>query len=217
MFQNFLNLFTNPFADPATRWTVAITVGSILLIAALLWSLRRLKLDTKTLVVASLTIAIAFVLSYLKFFSMPQSGSITPGSMLPIMMFAWFYGTLPGIAVGLAFGLLQLLLGATVVHPIQFFMDYMLAFMVLGFAGLFKKSLNLGIIITGLARTAVHIISGFVFFAAYAGDQNPIIYSILYNATYLLPEIIICLIIYNIPSFKSNINKLYKPSQPLKR
>jgi len=89
-------------------------------------------------------------------------------------------------------------------------MDYMLAYAALGLAGMFKKNLNIGIIVAGLARAMVHILSGVVFFASDAPQgQSPFIYSIIYNMTYLGPDIIICLAIANIPQFKSAVARVF--------
>ena len=84
--------------------------------------------------------------------------------------------------------------------------DYPLAFGSLGLAGiayvLTKNkgksgygSVLLGVSLAIMGRLIFHVLSGVVFFAEYAGDQNPWIYSIVYNATYLVPELIISLIV----------------------
>ena len=102
------------------------------------------KLTTRMLVQGALCIALAFVLSYIKLFSMPMGGSITLFSMLPIFVFAWMYGPAAGLLAGFAYSLLQVVQGAYVVHPVQFVLDYFLSFTVLGLAGFFPKSLALG-------------------------------------------------------------------------
>lgn len=99
------------------------------------------KLTTRTLVQGALCIALAFVLSYIKLFSMPMGGSITLFSMLPIFVFAWMYGPAAGLLAGFAYSLLQVVQGAYVVHPVQFVLDYFLSFTVLGLAGFFPKAL----------------------------------------------------------------------------
>ena len=78
------------------------------------------KLTTRMLVQGALCIALAFVLSYIKLFSMPMGGSITLFSMLPIFVFAWMYGPAAGLLAGFAYSLLQVVQGAYVVHPVQF-------------------------------------------------------------------------------------------------
>ena len=129
------------------------------------WTVRELMFG-------ALCIAIAFVLSYLKFFEMPQGGSITPASMLPIVMFAYVYGTPKGLLVALAYGLLQLLQDAYVVHWAQLIIDYIFAFLPLALAGLFKKSMLPGVLIGGLGRLIFATLSGVIFFAEYAGTAK---------------------------------------------
>ena len=74
------------------------------------------KLTTRMLVQGALCIALAFVLSYIKLFSMPMGGSITLFSMLPIFVFAWMYGPAAGLLAGFAYSLLQVVQGGDV-HP----------------------------------------------------------------------------------------------------
>ena len=92
----------------------------------------------KMLVEGGLCIALAFVLGYIKLFSMPQGGSVTAGEMIPIIIFALRHGSLPGIVVGAVYGLVQMLFGGSIFHPIQAILDYPVAFGVLGLAGIFS-------------------------------------------------------------------------------
>lgn len=163
------------------------------------WTVRELMFG-------ALCIAIAFALSYLKFFQMPQGGSITPASMLPIVMFAYVYGTPKGLLVGLAYGLLQLLQDAYVVHWAQMIMDYMLAFLPIALAGLFRKSMLPGVLIGGLGRLLFSTLSGVIFFAEYAGAQNVWLYSVVYNGTYILPDTAICFVIALIPGIRKAVD-----------
>ena len=131
--------------------------------------------------------------------------------MLPLMLFAWCYGPVPGIAAGLVYGTLQLLQDFYVVHPLQLLLDYMFAFTALGLAGLFPKSLNLGILTAGITRLLMHVISGFVFFGSYAPEgQHPLLYSLAYNASVILPDLAICLILANIPALRRSLVRNYK-------
>ncbi len=169
-------------------------------------TLTRSQWTVRELVFGALCIAIAFALSYLRFFKMPQGGSITPASMLPIIMFAYIYGTPKGLLVALAYGLLQLLQDAYVVHWAQLVMDYILAFLPLALAGLFKKSMLPGVIIGGLGRLVFSTLSGVIFFAEYAGSQNVWAYSLGYNGTYLGPETAICFVIALIPGIRKAVD-----------
>ena len=159
----------------------------------------------KMLVEGGLCIALSFVLGYIKLFSMPQGGSVTAGEMIPIIIFALRHGNLPGIVVGALYGFVQMLFGGSIFHPLQAILDYPVAFGVLGLAGLFSsefektksvvpviKGASLGIVL----RMIAHTLTGAIFFASYAPEgQNPWAYSIIYNASYLVVEFAITIVI----------------------
>ena len=159
----------------------------------------------KMLVEGGLCIALSFVLGYIKLFSMPQGGSVTAGEMIPIIIFALRHGSLPGIVVGALYGFVQMLFGGSIFHPVQAILDYPVAFGVLGLSGLFSsefektksvvpviKGASLGIVL----RMIAHTLTGAIFFASYAPEgQNPWAYSIIYNASYLLVEFAITIVI----------------------
>lgn len=163
--------------------------------------------SVKMLTEGGMMIALATILSYIKVYEAPMGGSVTAGSMIPIMLFAIRWGVAPGLAIGGTYGILQFILKPYFYHPIQFVLDYPLAFGLLGLAGIayyvkdkdsFKGYFNvfIAIFIGILGRMISHVLSGVVFFAEYAGDKNPWIYSIEYNAYYLVPELIIsCVVI----------------------
>lgn len=159
----------------------------------------------KMLVEGGLCIALSIVLGYIKLFSMPQGGSVTAGEMIPIIIFALRHGSLPGIVVGALYGFVQMLFGGSIFHPVQAILDYPVAFGVLGLAGLFSsefektkkilpviKGASLGIVL----RMIAHTLTGAIFFASYAPEgQNPWAYSIIYNASYLVVEFAITIVI----------------------
>lgn len=168
--------------------------------------------DNKTnfLVNAGLMIAIATVLSYIVIVQMPQGGTVTAASMVPIFLIAYKYGFKRGVMTGVVYGVLQAVLQASaVVHPVQLLLDYPIAFGFLGIAGIFSpkildrslgKGKKAGYIAAGtligvLGRFICHILSGAIFFKEYAGLENPWIYSAVYNLSYLLPEFIITVIV----------------------
>ncbi|MFZ5814056.1 MAG: energy-coupled thiamine transporter ThiT [Bacillota bacterium] len=148
------------------------------------------------LVETAIMIALAVALSYVKLFKMPQGGSVTLGSMVPIMLIALRHGAGWGVATGAIAGLIQYMLEPYFVHPVQFLLDYPLAFAALGLAGLahgrpFMAAAWLGPVAL-LGRFVAHVISGAVFFAEYApAGQSPWVYSMIYNGSYMLPELVI--------------------------
>ena len=96
---------------------------------------------TQVLVYGALSITLAFVLSYFKLFSLPFGGTITLLSMLPIFAYAAYFGPVSGFTAAFAFSLLQVVQGAYIVHPVQFILDYFVAFTLLGTASFFPKNL----------------------------------------------------------------------------
>ena len=163
--------------------------------------------NVRMLAEGGMMIALATVLSYIKVYEAPMGGSVTAGSMIPIILFAIRWGLMPGLAIGSTYGILQFILKPYFYHPIQFVLDYPMAFGLLGLAGIayYIKDKNsvkgylsvfLAVFVGILGRMISHVLSGVIFFAEYAGDKNPWIYSIEYNAYYLVPELIIsCIVI----------------------
>lgn len=187
----------------------AILGALVLLSVYLTKSPKEKKFDTRKLTMASLCIALSFVLSYIKIFKLPQGGSITLGSLVPLFIFAYIYGARDGILVGAVYGILQFIQEPYIVHWAQVLIDYPLAFGALGLAGISRKNMPLGMIIGGTGRLFFHVISGVIFFGSYAPEgQNVLVYSLVYNLTYLLPDLIVCIIIAFIPQFKNAINKI---------
>lgn len=166
---------------------------------------------TKMLVEAGIMLALSYVLSLIPVFKMPFGGSVTAGSMIPLIIFAIRWGVVPGVGVGLTFGLLKLTQDPYIVHPIQLVLDYPLAFALLGLSGVFKpmimKKLSnpsveasfyavLAVMLGFFGRYICHVLSGVVFFGEYAGDQNVWLYSFVYNSTYLVPDMIVAAILF---------------------
>lgn len=167
---------------------------------------RKVKWDTRMLASAAMCIALTYVLSQIRLFSMPQGGSITPGSVLPIMLFSMAYGVWPGFLAGALCGLLGLLQSAYVIHPIQMLLDYPLAMAAVGLGAIVRNKYSLGIfrlpvalLIAFIGRYICSVISGVVFFAEYAGDMNVWVYSLSYNATYMGPEALVAIALAFIP------------------
>ena len=101
-------------------------LGALVIVGVVLFFLTRdsKKWTTRMLANAALVIALSFILSYIRLYKMPQGGSITLASMLPIFMFAYAYGVGPGMLVGMAYGVLQFIQDAYFVHPVELLLDY---------------------------------------------------------------------------------------------
>ncbi|MDO5037689.1 MAG: energy-coupled thiamine transporter ThiT [Tissierellia bacterium] len=158
---------------------------------------------TKEMVMAGLMIALAQILSYIKVYEMPYGGSVTAASMVPIIIFGLFYGLKSGLLAAFVYGVLQFILGGGIsLHPLSILMDYLLAFGVLGFSGLFysqEKSLKkavTGSLLASVLRYVMLVLSGVIVWGAYAPEGMGVWhYSIVYNLSYMLPETILTLIV----------------------
>ena len=205
MFQSFAEI-------SLTTW--AILAGLIIFGAVLFIITRsRQRWTTRMMANASLCIALAFILSYVKLYEMPQGGSVTLASMLPIFLFSYAYGVAPGLMIGFAYGLLQFVQGGWFVHPVQFLLDYPLAFAMLGFAGIARKlpdrfCMVPGILLGTILRFFCAFLTGVFFWGEGAGEQNVLIYSAVYNGTYLIPETVICLAFAMVPQIRKLARQL---------
>ena len=163
---------------------------------------------TRMLCAAALSIALSFVLSCLRLFRMPTHGSVTPGSMLPIMLFSLVYGVGPGMLTGLAYGVLQYIQDPSFLNVWQFILDYLIAFAALGLAGIGKDRkhewMYISIPIAVLGRAVSAILAGIMWANEYIdyglkiGEMefsSPVVYSMVYNGVYLIPETLICLLL----------------------
>ena len=148
-------------------------------------------LSIRVFVEATMIVALSTVLSLIKIYELPQGGSVTAGSMVPLLWFSLRRGFRAGLFACTIYGLVQFATGAYIVHPLQFLLDYPLAFGSLGLAGLFRKHPQIGVAVGMIGRFSSHFIAGFVFWSEYAGDMNPILYSALYNGGYMVIEFIV--------------------------
>ena len=195
--------------------------------------------------VSAMMLGLATILSIFPKFSglWPNGGSITVCSMLPIILVAYLYGTRQGLLTGLAFGILQILLGLKGIAGMYILstlgvvlFDYIVAFTVLGFGGIFRgkfkntaAELSAGSVFAIFLRLVSHFISGYILFSSYAewfftqegftlgnsifaalGNGTPLymLYSLMYNASYLLPEMIITGIVAWIMGKRGIIDRL---------
>ena len=166
-------------------------------------------LRIRALTEGALLVALAFVLSFVKLYELPNGGSLTP-AMFPILLYALRHGLGRGLMAGFVFGLLQMIFDGAYAWGWQsMILDYLLAFTPLGLTGLFRgKAWGIfpGITLGCLGRFLIHHISGITlyriveptgiegleFFGVFA---NPHLYSLVYNGVYMVPNTIIALAI----------------------
>lgn len=176
---------------------------------------EKKKMITRQLVFCAMAMALAFVTSYIKIFTLPWGGSVTLCSMLFIVLVANWYGVQTGILVGLAYGILQFIQEPYVLSFFQVCCDYILAFAALGVAGFFAKSshgLVKGYIAAVIARGAFHALGGYLYWMDYMPSNFPkaltSVYPIVYNYSFLLAEAVITLIIISIPAVGKGLARI---------
>lgn len=198
-------------------------------------------MKTKRPVITAMLLAVAVILSFIKLFELPFGGSVTLASTMPLILISYIYGIKWGICSGFVYGILQIFTGMNTVAA--FFLpgenhtalsaaigicifDYLFAYAVLGFGGIFKNKfksriseLVFGAAVALTLSCAMHIISGTMFFGKWAtwffgsgtglsqisffkpfcefvinnvtGFKLALLYSAIYNGSYMIPEIII--------------------------
>lgn len=150
--------------------------------------------SAKIIAEIGLFVALATVLSNIKIFQLPQGGSVTAASMVPILWLALRRGPKVGLFAAIVYGFVQVAFDPYIVNPAQLLLDYPVAFGLLGVAGFFQNRPYIGVTLGIIGRFVAHFFSGIIFFAEFA-DGNPVIYSAIYNGGYLAVELLISLYI----------------------
>ena len=161
---------------------------------------------TRMLTEAAIMLALATVLSIVKILELPYGGSVTVACMLPIIVISYRHGVKFGLLVAFVFGVIQQIIGFKTLSYVTTWqsvvaviaLDYIVAFTVIGLGGIFRKVTNqaygllLGTFMVCALRFICHVISGATVWAGLSIPTNAaLIYSIGYNATYMLPETIV--------------------------
>ena len=150
-------------------------------------------------------VALAQVLGYIKLFQLPQGGSVTL-NMLPLFLYCARWGFAPGMLVSFAFSLLQLLLDGAYAWGWQSVLgDYILAYSLLGLAGLFcgkRGGFFIGVLVGGVARFLAHYVTGATVWAEYMPEEffgmtmtSPWVYSALYNGSFIAVNLALTLLV----------------------
>lgn len=196
-------LMAQYYGDVAEYYPNANLVGMIvsavvfMAIMVVMWFVgdKRKMSDTRSIVYGAISIALSFALSYARIFKLPQGGSVTFASLLPLMIYCCMFGTRRGLIVCTIYGVLQALQDPYIIHPMQFLLDYPLAFGLIGVSGIFMEkgvfkdkkvvAFLLGGVIAVVLRYACHVCSGVFAFADYADLDKygtAIAYSLAYNS-----------------------------------
>lgn len=208
------------FEDVTVTGWILLAVLVAAGIALIMIARSKQKWTPQMMANAAICMALSFVLSYIRLFKLPQGGSVTPASLLPIIAFAYYYGSVPGLVVGIAYGFLQMIQDPWIVGAVQAALDYPLAFGCIAFAGVAgdlnrKKGLNElvswigGVAMVGLGRFICHVLSGVVFFAEYAEGSglSPLVYSLSYNS-FVFVDLAICLVVVAFPQVRKALARM---------
>jgi len=155
---------------------------------------------------SGIMIALAIGLSLITLFRAPQGGSVTAASMVPLIIISYRHGAAHGILTGVVYAIVHMLVLGFWAPPVEtvlnfglvIFLDYIVAYGVLGLAILFAKfenkqvSVALSCLIVSFLRFVCHYLSGIMIWGYFAPEgQSPYVHSLLYNGSYMLFEAII--------------------------
>ncbi|MBR5388949.1 MAG: energy-coupled thiamine transporter ThiT [Clostridia bacterium] len=173
-------------------YVFSAVVVAVIVSLAIIFGRNEKQESSRSIAYASVCISLSFALSYVKFFTLgPNGGSITFASLLPLMIFAYKFGTRKGVLAGVVYGLLQFIQSPQFYQPMQVILDYPVAFGAIGLAGMFKNVKSFendlwkfisGAVVAVLLRYAAHVISGYYIFYSWAWEgYGPLAYSVIYN------------------------------------
>ena len=196
-----------------TMLVIAVIFAVIGFLMLLIGLVGKKKVTTLQLVESAVAIAIAVVLNEFLKIPSPLGGGLTVVSMLPLVIISHRYGAGWGLFTAFVFSLIELVFGlknigyaeSTVMAVGIIFLDYILAYSVIGLSGIFGKSraaVATGIIVTFTLRFLCHLVSGAWIWGVWMPDEymgmtmtNPWIYSALYNGWYMAAELVLTLIV----------------------
>ena len=211
---------------------LAVGAVSMVLIFSLLYAFfgkkSNSKSETRSVTYAAVSVALAFALSYVRLFKLPQGGSVTLVSLLPLMLYSQMFGIRKGVLVGFVYGVLQAIQDPYILHPAQFLLDYPIAFAAIGFTSIFTQNgikgkegivlFGVGAVLAVSLRYTAHVISGIFAFAMYAGEgYSAVAWGFLYN-TFAFVDMAIALAVGIVMlcngSFRKIVNKITYDSFP---
>ena len=154
--------------------------------------LKNIKVVTE----CGMLLAVAMALSWFKLYQLPSGGSVSLAT-LPLFIIAARHGAVTGVVCGMLMGLLSLIRQPFIVHPLQFVLDYPLAYGAMGLAGIIKWTggirVAVAVSLSYLVRLHFHVITGALFFITDAENMTAaLIGSYIYNLSFLVPETLIC-------------------------
>ncbi len=165
---------------------------------------RTTLIITEIAILAALALALDYIGALTTGFLYPEGGSISI-AIVPIMVISFRRGLIPGITTGFIVGTIQAVYQGHILQIFQYFLDYPIAFALVGFAGVFTYfnkrkvttfNLILGAVIAGLLRFFSHYLAGIIFWSSYTPPgMKTSLYSLTYNGAYMVPTIILSTIV----------------------
>ena len=201
----------------------AVGLSAVLFVLSLLFGEKTNKsMEIKSITYGAISIAMSFALSYIQLFKLPQGGSVTLVSLLPLLLYSQMFGVRKGVMMGLIYGLLQAIQDPWILHPAQFLLDYPIAFASVGLSALFTRSgikgvkgivlFALGAICAVLFRYSAHVISGIFAFSMYAAEgYGAVAWGFLYNSFAFVDMAIalaVGVIMLSNGAFRATVNKI---------
>jgi len=200
------------------QWYTWAVLAILMVFGIAMCLVKGVNWTSRKLSYAAMCIAISFVLSLIRVYRMPQGGSITLISKLPLILFTMACGPVYGLVAGCAAGLIALIFDPYVIHPIQLLVDYPFASgaVALAYAAKFlpirqdNVKLAAATVFGYLGSYIMAVLSGAIFFGEYAWEgYSAWGYSIVYNITYAGPECLLCVIIVlAVPGISRLVNQI---------
>ena len=168
---------------------------------------------TRALCECAILLALSVVLSFIQIYKLPWGGSVTLFSMLPLCLISFRHGIKWGLGTAFCYSWFQILQGGVFgwgLTPIMLVgslaLDYVLAFTVIGLAGALRryrfKGMIAGVVLVSVLRFLSHFLSGVILWAnleqfvafGQTWSNRPVLYSLVYNGSYMLPELALTVI-----------------------
>ena len=190
---------------------ISLTITAVFAVVYLLATLglcRGVKLDARALCLGGVVCALTLVLASIRV-PLPTGSNITCGSWIPLMLLALVYDYRLSILAGWVCGLLTMILipGWQAVHWAQIFVQQLVCFSCLGYAGIFgsekRQKALCGMVLAVFLRCCGHVLSGVIFYSQNAWDGwGAWGYSLAYNLSSRLPEGILSIVIVSLLPLK---------------
>lgn len=189
-----------PHSPVAYYITSLVLVLAIAAITVLAGKDEGTATESKNIAYAGVCLALSFALSYVRLFRMPDGGSITFASMLPLMFYSYVFGVRRGVYVGVIYGVMQFIQSPSAYQPMQVLLDYPIAFSAIGLTGIAKKfkflkgsmvaEIVVGIAIAGIFRYISHVLSGYFVYYNPDSEFGAFGYSLMYNIVVIIDTVI---------------------------